>query len=341
MNKKKVLIVYQTPSPFINNDIDILSIFFKIRIYQFKPVNTLIKTSISLLKQFFFLIYHIWEYDAVYIWFADYFSFLPVVLFRIFGKKAFLVIGGYDVCRIKGVDYGVFNNKLRGFCAITSIKLCTVNITVSKYIDRKVKFIAPKSVRRLIYNCVNINYSNSDKNKENLVLMVAHAENNSSFYIKGIDNFIELARQVPDYKFVINGLVKDKILPLLSDIPTNLYIFGLIPHSDLKEYYSKALFYCQLSRSESFGITVAESMLFECIPLVTNIGGLPEIVGDKKYIIVPPMNDIEHYMKKLISENTLLEKQKRKERINSLFSFESRKENLILLMNEHINFKIN
>ena len=43
--------------------------------------------------------------------------------------------------------------------------------------------------------------------------------------------------------------------------------------------------YAQLSFHEGFGCTVAEAMLCKCIPIVTMMGSLPEVVGEFGYKI--------------------------------------------------------
>jgi len=286
MQNKHILFVYVNFSSFVKTDFEILSEFAKVSKYEFKPGIGIISTGIKLLKQFLFLIFNIWCYDAVYIWFADYHSFLPVLISRIFGKKSVVVIGGYEVARIKNLNYGALCSGIRAFFCVGSIKLSTLNLTVSNYVDRKVKYIAPGSKRLLVPNCVDLSGSpNLNSAKEKLILTVGLIENQRSFYLKGIDTFIEVARNLPDYQFVIIGLDQVKLAILLKDIPENLKIMGRVPHNELPVWYKRSKYYCQLSLSESFGVSVAESMYYGCIPIVTNEGGLPEVVGETGYIV--------------------------------------------------------
>ncbi|MBP1670692.1 MAG: hypothetical protein H6Q22_264, partial [Bacteroidetes bacterium] len=78
MEKERVLFIYTRISTFIKGDLDILGKKF--------PVTTLvvdnsskIKQAISLTNEFFYLLFNILRYDIVYIWFADYHSFFPVL----------------------------------------------------------------------------------------------------------------------------------------------------------------------------------------------------------------------------------------------------------------------
>lgn len=336
MKQKKILFVYQNFSSFVSADYEILSLNYLVTKYQFSPTKGLIKTFISLFYQLVYLLINFRKYDAVYIWFADYFSLFPILIFRIFNKKAFLVIGGYDVCRIPQLKYGVFTNQLRGFFAIVSMRYSSINITVSGYVDRKVKYISPHAKRHLIYNCVKIVSPSIRVPKEKIFLSVAFIESSSTFHLKGIDTFIELAKLMSDYQFIIIGISKMKVAPLLSSSPENLNFIDKIPHDNLHDYYNRAMFYCQFSRSESFGIAVAESMLLGCIPLITNEGGLKEIVGEHKYVMDRSPSEIKKRIAQLLNENILLEENKRKNRIVSLFSFEGRKKKINQLIVEYL-----
>lgn len=335
MKKKKILFVYQNFSSFVSTDYDILSLNYSVKKYQFKPVKGLLKTFTSLLKQFGYLLLHIWKYDAVYIWFADYFSFMPVIFASILKKKSFVVIGGYDVARDKRLKYGALYSKLRGFFTINSIKLCSVNLTVSSFIDRKVHFIAPKSNRVLLYNCVNIIDLQNLTSRENLILTVGIIDSERTFYIKGIDIFIQLARLISDYKFKIVGVNKQKISHLFTDIPVNLSIVPIVNHTELQDFYKKAKFYCQFSRIESFGVAIVESISFGCIPIVTNIGAMPEIVGNATYIVPQEIEKIASVINSYTKTNDT-EEAIRKERVYTMFSFENRKHKLISLLRKYM-----
>jgi glycosyltransferase involved in cell wall biosynthesis len=329
VKSRSILFFYNNYTSFVRTDFEILTSVYQVRKYQFKPVKGLVNTAIELIKQFLFLSVHIWKYDAVYIWFADYHSLLPVFFAKIFTKKSFLVIGGYEVCRIKNLNYGALCSKLRGFFCIRSMYLSTLNLTVSSYINRKVKFIAPGSKTQLVYNCVDLEkFSNKNNEKENLVLTVGIIENERSFFLKGIDTFIEVARRTPAYQFIIIGLNENKLSALISNSPGNLKVVGIVTHNELPVYYSRAKFYCQFSRSESFGVSVAEAMFYGCIPIVTNEGGMPEIIGDTGYIVSRNTEQISQLLIKMPNEKSDLQIAAHR-RIIANFSLHTRKEILI------------
>jgi len=286
MKRRKILLVYPAWSTFVKSDFEILSGEFEVMTYHFKPVKGGMKVGIELLKQAIFLTVNIFRFSIVYIWFADQHSLLPILFAKLTGRKSFLVIGGYDVCRIPSLQYGVFTSKLRGFAASWSMKHCTLNLAVSNNVARKVKAMHPNAALEIVYNCVTLQPENSDPwLKRKKVLTVARIDSERTYLIKGIDTFVETARLLPDITFVIAGFDKKHLRHLASGFPDNVTILDGLPHDDLPDWYRQTRIYCQLSRSESFGIALAEAMLYGCIPIVTREGGMPEVVENNGYVV--------------------------------------------------------
>ena len=297
---KKILFIYTNFSTFVKTDFEILSEVHSVMCYQFKPVKGLLKTAWQMQRQFFFLLFNIWKFDAVFIWFADYHSLMPVLMAKLTGKKSFVVIGGYDICRVRSLNYGVFTSKFRSIFALYSMKYCSLNFTVSKYVDRRLKWILPNSNREMIYNSVRLKNENINNDKKKLVLTVGQINNQQTFFRKGIDTFIEVARKRPDYDFIVVGIDQNNFKDLLSDIPANLVLFNKIDQQDLIKYYSKAKYYAQFSRMDTFCLTLAESMLFGCYPIITNEGGMPEVIGKYGIIVKRDSSEIASILKNTI-----------------------------------------
>ena len=148
------------------------------------------------------------------------------------------------------------------------------------------RWIARKANTQLIYNCVNIaENSNIKVVKENLVLTVGLIDSERTFYLKGIDTFTEVAQLLPELKFMVIGMNKNLQDRLLKNLSENVEIIERVNHSELETYYKKAKVYCQFSRTESFGVAIVEAINFGCIPVVTNVGGMPELIGNSGFIV--------------------------------------------------------
>ena len=328
--KKKILFIYTNYLTFVRTDFEILSSKHDVTKYQFKPVKGLFKNAYQLLKQLVVLVMIIWKFNAVYIWFADYHSFLPVLFAKILKKKSFVVIGGYDVARISSSKYGVFSSKFRGYCALFSMKTCSLNIAVSRFVERKVKWIAKNSNTRLVYNCVNLSDNkNVELPKEDLIITVGHINSERTFRLKGIDTFIEVARLLPEYKFMIIGMNKNLKGSLLKSLPQNIRFIEPVKHKELEYFYKKAKIYCQFSRSESFGVSIIEAMNFGSVPIITNVGGMPEVIGQSGKIV---RRDVSHIAEEVKTSITLFENRNPEEEITSKFSLEMRSSLIISII---------
>lgn len=278
---KSILFVYTGLSTFVKTDFEILSHSFSVEKYHFAPVKGIIKNGWEILRQLFFLLVFGWKIDVFYCWFADYHSLLPTLFAKLTGKKAIIVIGGYDVCRIRTLNYGAFCSPFRGWFCAKSMRMASCILPVSNYVNRKAGVIAPRTRRKMIYNCVSF-----EKSKEvtfvktDTVLTVGLIGNNRTFYLKGIDTFIETARLLPGFTFVIVGIDQSKLANKLGNLPLNVTLFDKVQHEKLIAFYKSAKVYCQLSRSESFGLSILEAMTFGDFPIVTREGGMSEVVGE-------------------------------------------------------------
>ena len=332
--KKRIIFIYPVYSIFIKNDYNLLQKHYNLTKFHFKPSKNLFKMLFQFLKQFLYLIFNIWRFDAVYIWFADYHSLMPVLFSYLTGKKSIIVIGGYDVCRIPDIKYGAFYSNFRGWFTAKSMKLTSINITVSKNIDRKTKVIAPYTARKLIYNGVNLLPDDSNQQKENIVLTVAIIAEKQTFYIKGIDTYLKVATRLPEYSFYIIGIKPEMIPHYFTYLPDNIIIVDKIPQQALVDYYKRAKVYCQLSLMESFGIALAEAMLFECIPVVSRVGALPEVVGNTGYCVKRNITEIANTIKKIMDSDNVIPGQKAKKQIINNFMLKYREEKLQITMAE-------
>jgi len=333
--RQTILFVYSHFSSFVKADFDMLSSMHFVDKYEFSARPGIFNVGFHLIKQFLFLLFHIRKYDSIYIWFADYHSLLPVLFAKIYNRHSFIVIGGYDAARIKKLNYGVFCSQIRGFFAIKSIKNSTANLPVSRYVERKVKYIAPHSTCYIVYNSMNLgNETHTDIKKENLVLTVAIIDNQRTFKLKGIDTFINVVRILPQYNFVAIGISKVVVNELVKDCPRNLIIYERVPHEELLSFYKKANIYCQLSLTESFGVAIAEAMYYHCLPVVINNGAMPEIVGNFGKIVRKDTSEIATAIVQLSTNSHYNENLQMEDYIRIHFSPENRKTQLISILEQ-------
>ncbi|MBK9319573.1 MAG: glycosyltransferase [Bacteroidetes bacterium] len=100
--------------------------------------------------------------------------------------------------------------------------------------------------------------------------------------LKGIDLILEVAALFPDCTFTIAGVPEWKKLDIKSN---NVMVLPPIRHKDLPELFNEYEYYMQLSMAEGFPNALCEAMLCGCIPIVSNVFSMPEIVGECGYIL--------------------------------------------------------
>ncbi|KJY90472.1 glycosyltransferase family 4 protein [Pseudoalteromonas piscicida] len=91
------------------------------------------------------------------------------------------------------------------------------------------------------------------------------------------------------------GLQKDlESLALKIGIREKVTFVGRVDHSCVNGELDKLDVFAALSREESFGVAVIEASMMAKPVVVSNVGGLPEVVMDKVTGLVVPSNSPEH-----------------------------------------------
>ena len=96
------------------------------------------------------------------------------------------------------------------------------------------------------------------------------------FERKGFDTFIEVARKLPNYKFMWFGDVKlshptKKIKDLLDNLPDNVILPGYVSGDVIKGAYGRSNIFFFPSREETEGIVVLEALACKCNVLLRDI----------------------------------------------------------------------
>ncbi|MBT6699431.1 MAG: glycosyltransferase, partial [Flavobacteriales bacterium] len=104
---------------------------------------------------------------------------------------------------------------------------------------------------------------------------------------------------------------------------------GRLTPSELRDLYSKTQFYLQLSNFEGFGVAICEAMLCYCVPIVSDVNFLPNIVGDTGFILRKREEImLEKVIKNALNDNLQLLGKKAKNRIETQFPVSKRRDRL-------------
>jgi glycosyltransferase involved in cell wall biosynthesis len=222
-------------------------------------------------------------------WFGSLHALIAVFWSKILNKKSIVIAGGYDVVSESEIDYGLLNRKFLKWIPILVFRNCDQILAVSLYTKDELlrNTTIPSDKISIVYNCIDTSEYQPPFLKENIVITIG-AVNEVTLIRKGIHDFIEISKLLPDYKFIcvgkISKAIKDQIATHNSS-SSNLSFTGFISDYDKVSLLRKSKVYAQLSYHEGFGVSVAEAMACECIPVVTKKGALPEVVGDSGYCV--------------------------------------------------------
>ena len=269
----KILLAYPTRSSFIARDIKILATKHEVSehsYYSLAPAN--------LLRGFL----AVKSCDLLYLWFAS-IRALPLVLFaRMLGKPVITVVGGYEAANCPEINYGNARNwrqriPTRWILGLSQLILA-VSRASSEAIIKNLK-VAPQKVHLLYHGFED--FARDDNSVKTPVILTVGRADSSGWIRKGIREFFLAAEQMPEHSFVYVGGVDIDIPEILGrPMAPNITLVGAVPFETIGDYYGVAKVYLQASHHESFGCSVAEAMLYRCIPVVRDAYALPEVVGN-------------------------------------------------------------
>lgn len=119
---------------------------------------------------------------------------------------------------------------------------------------------------------------------------------------KGVAELLEAARLLEDERDIHFLFAGDG--PLLEDVetaPGNVHALGRIVRSDIAALLLQADIFCLPTRSEGFSTSLLEATVCGCSPIITNVGGVAEMIPNESYGIVLP-NAEPHTLALAISE---------------------------------------
>lgn len=278
--------------------------------------------------------------SRVVVQFGGYHALMPVFWAKIFGRPSAIVLGGYDAVALPEIGYGAFANKWMKHAVTFAYKNTTVLIPVhqslmlssSNYQKKTTKQGVLQFIPELKTKAITVpnGYDaplwplHTHTTRDILAVTVASGlEEERRKILKGIDLFIEVAKALPNEQFVIIGGTPD-------NVPPNVKCLNQVPNNELADYFNRAKTYLQLSLSEGFPNALCEAMLCGCIPVVSDVASMPEIVRNVGYVLkeksVEKLTDILKDIPSVHSVNQMIACRKR---IEEEYSFSRRKKELL------------
>ena len=305
--KKNILYIISGETGFKETDEKILKSFANVIKVNYQSIIDYLNPKT--------LYYMTWA-DAILIWFASIHAIPAILLNYFFNKGLFIIANGWDLADVPEIGYGAMRGGSRKIIGKWILSRATKVIADSKSNRNEILNNAKVHPNRiqLIYIAVPNDEFDSVQEKINQVLTVGEI-NEETFFRKGIDRFINVAKKLPDVQFYHIGKWTDKsgnpcektIDYAKKNSPSNIQFLGYQNKKELLRYYRESKIYLQLSRHETFGVSVVEAMASGCIPVVSNQYALPEIVGKNGYItdsnIDSTVNIIREILKSKFEDN--------------------------------------
>ncbi|MCX6281407.1 MAG: glycosyltransferase family 4 protein [Bacteroidetes bacterium] len=314
-----------------------------------------IKTMFSLAG---FIIKNHKNSEAFVTWFADYHAAVIVFMARLFGKKAVIFAGGQEAICYPELKKGVYFKKFRGLCVKYALRKASHIIPNHESLiwhenfyysdDGKkdgIKYYIPdiRTPMTVIPNGVDTGKFFRDKavgKDPDRILTVGTMGGINDFFNKGFDLFIEMARRIPAKKFTLIGFRKE-FMPWIeenyriSEIPNLETILFYCPDDLLFMNYNRAWVFVQASITEGMPFTLNEAMLCECIPVGSNVNGIPDAIGDTGVIVMKRSPDaLEEAIMRALQLNSGAAA---RQRALDIFSMPKHREKLLVLFEQILN----
>jgi glycosyltransferase involved in cell wall biosynthesis len=275
--------------------------------------------------------------DLIVGWFASWHTFFPTWLARWLKRPVLLVVGGYDTANLPAIGYGNMRGGVKRVISRATMRAATGLMTNSYFTRDEVMRNAGVDAARatVIYHGLE-SVTPPNSRKENFVITAGNVDR-SNLHRKGIESFVRAAAHLPEIPFIVIGAWRDNAIDDLRAIASpNVRFTGWVNDATLANYFARASVYVQPSQHEGFGLAVAEAMLYECVPVVTRVGALPEVVGDAGiYIDEPEPRALADGIRRALQSGDDL-RQRARTRIQHEFPMERRRAALYALIDQFV-----
>lgn len=219
---------------------------------------------------------------ALYAFFASEHALIPALVFKLLRRRFVLVPAGYDYADLPERRYGLAARG-RGWLPRLLGRLADVCLPISRQTMWEFLALVPSAAPRTHLGYLAVDPDEwidpgVDRDPE-LVVTVGYIDY-EAWSRKGIDRFVQAARDDPERRYVLAGRLAPEVDAILDAwAPPNLERPGRLDHEDLRRLFWSAGVYAQLSWHETFGVAMAEAMLCGCVPVMRTSPALHEVAG--------------------------------------------------------------
>ena len=283
--KRTVFFCSNTIGSFTSRDLELLKRHFYVHFYYY---NGLKQLPLHLIR----ICGGVLRSDICLCNFADNHALITLLFAKMLHRKTLVIVGGYEVARIKGLKYGLNRSVFFPLVVKTIFKKSdhVLPVSINLREDAKTSVGVDTSNFTVVSNGFDSRkFSPSHEKKELHVTCAARCSSIDTIHVKGIDTFLKAAALLPHIPFTLIGIHPDVQSWLKAEIPKNVALYPPLPQNELLPYYRRSKVYCQLSRREGHPNAICEAMLCECVPVGTDVPGIRQVMGNTGFL-VPPGN---------------------------------------------------
>lgn len=349
-SRRRVLFISLQNAHFVEDDRRLLSEHFEVQSFDFDSARrshgSLVLRAIT---QAFWLLRKLPRADLVFGWFVDYHMLLPAWLARAFRRPVVAVLGGFDCNTLPDLGYGVFASSWRAPLARLIFRRLTLMIPTTRalissrndyasYPDQHRDGVLThirdlKTPYRVIPLGIDVSaWPQGPDYRDPEVLTVAFLRDERTFRVKGIDVYLEVADRLPHVGFKVVGVAPEfeSVIRKRYHVPDNVEMVPPQSQDKLRTFYQSASVYLQLSRTEALPNVVKEAMCCGCIPVGSEVAGIPEVIGDHGAVVeTPEPDDIAEVVRRTLDGATPDRRHAARRRITEHFGQDRRREMLI------------
>jgi glycosyltransferase involved in cell wall biosynthesis len=283
ISEERILVVLDGHgSTFMENDVEILRKHFTVDVVYRPDYPRIRHLILDVARR---LLWH--RPQLIYAWFVKPWDTAAITFIaRLVGVKSVLHVGGYDIANMPEFEYGMMRLPGAKPWIQFALNSATLVNTSSESLMSKVLDLAHPRRTQVNYPGVDVDaFQPGNGAKQNLVITTGTVGRVTS-KIKGLETFAGCSKLMPQVQFAVVGPVADlDVLEHLKSLGgSNLsFTSAYAARGEMLDWCQRAKVYVQASAVESFGLAVAEAMACECIPVVTRVGGLPEVAGDSGF----------------------------------------------------------
>jgi glycosyltransferase involved in cell wall biosynthesis len=273
-----VLVTSTAANSFVLDDVALLRAHFDVEHYVGSGIGGAIENFRRAMRA-----------DVTFCWFGSVYAFFAVMGARLARRRSVIMLGGVDVAREPELGYGIWRSRWKGMLLGSALRRAdrvyavdmSLRTTLERSSGRRWEKIEP------LPTGYDPAFWSSDAAKEPVVLCVAGCDSMERVRIKGIDLLMAAAALLPAISFEVIGVARPITEMLGASIPPNVTLLPPIPRTQLPGLYGRARVFCQPSRREGLPNSLCEAMLCRCIPVGTEVGGIPTAIGEHGFVVKP------------------------------------------------------